>query len=213
MAAEGFKVRSDLHIARKLWHVLTISIIIIIYHNLSREQAIVAYSVGAVICIGSDLLRQRFKLINRFFVALLGPFMRKHEVNSIAGTTYLVAGTLLVVLIFPKPIVKLTLMFLAVGDPIASYFGLRYGKDRIVGKKTLQGSMAAFFACTLIAIFFFLSKGVLPERLLIVSILAGLIAAASELIPIGKLDDNFTFPVICSFSLYGLFQLFGSELL
>lgn len=47
------------------------------------------------------------------------------------------------------------------------------------------------------------------DRILIVSILSGLIGAFAELIPIFKLDDNFTFPVVSSIGLWLLFYLFG----
>ena len=42
-----------------------------------------------------------------------------------------------------------------------------------------------------------------------VALLAGLIGAFSELVPIGKLDDNFVFPVLSATLLTGLLKLFG----
>jgi len=47
------------------------------------------------------------------------------------------------------------------------------------------------------------------ERLLMASLIAGLIGAVSELLPIGKLDDNFTFPVVSGTLLWMMFLLFG----
>lgn len=210
MTADSFKLRSDLHVARKIWHALAVLVVIIGYHNLSRREGIIALSIAAGIFIAFDLLRQHIAPLNKVLVGIFNPFMRQHEINGTAGTTWLLAGVLIVALIFDKQIVKLTLFFLAVGDPVASYFGVRYGKDKIVGNKTFQGSLAAFAACFVIGLIFFVSEGIMIERLLVVSLLSGLIGALSELIPVGKLDDNFTFPIISSFMLYGLFHLFGA---
>lgn len=104
---------------------------------------------------------------------------------------------------------SLTLILLATADPLASYFGLRYGKDQLFGKKTLQGSLAAFFSSVIISAIFYFSRGLMVDRLLIVSLLSGLIAAVSELLPIGRLDDNLTFPILSSTCLLGVFYIFG----
>jgi dolichol kinase len=47
------------------------------------------------------------------------------------------------------------------------------------------------------------------ERIVLVSILGGLIGAASELIQLRKFDDNMTFPIFAAFGLYVLFVVFG----
>ena len=112
MAVTSFKVRSDLHIARKLWHGLTLFTIIIFYHNLERTAALAAISIGALLFISIDVFRQRFHSLNRFVVSVFGPLMRKHEVRAFAGTTYMSVGILIIALFFPKPVVKLTLFFL-----------------------------------------------------------------------------------------------------
>lgn len=210
MLVTSFKARSDLHISRKLWHSMALLVIIVFYHNLDRMAALRAMAVGALLFIAVDLIRLKSHTVNRYVVSVFGPFMRKHEVNSLAGTTYMAIGILIIAFIFPKPIVKLTLFFLAVGDPVASYFGLRYGRDRIVGNKTLQGSIAAFVACTIIAFIFYSSANIMTDRLLVATLLSGLIGALGELIPFGKMDDNFTFPLVSAFGLYGLFYLFGA---
>lgn len=207
---KSFKVRSDLHLARKAWHLLSVLLIAVIYHNLSRQESLAALAIATAVFVSIDILRKYIKPLNKIMVTAFAPVMRKHEIQGIAGTTYLLTGALIVFFLFDKSIVKLTLIFLAVGDPVASLFGLLYGKDRIIGKKTLQGSIAAFCVCSIIAFFYYLSGSLMLDRLIIASLLSGLIGALSELIPIGKLDDNFTFPLISAFLLYGLFQLFGA---
>jgi dolichol kinase len=135
--------------------------------------------------------------------------MRKHECHSISGMTYLYLGTAIILFLFDKKIVTLTLLFLAFGDPIASYFGIKYGRDKIFSNKSLQGTMAAFATCTVIAMIFYYWNNLMTERLLIVAPLSGMIGAVAEATPVGKLDDNLTFPVISATCLWVLFHLFG----
>lgn len=204
-----FKQKTDIHLARKIWHCLGISFMAAVYYfGGPRLSWIILLSVAAVI-IPLDCLRQRRPALNRVTHKIFGPFLRKHEENSISGMTYLFLGTFFLMLVFRRHIVVLTLLFLAFGDPFASFFGIRFGKDRIIGNKTLQGTLGAFAVCTLTAGLYYYFNNLMIERLLIVAPLSGLIGALAELVPIGKLDDNLTFPVLASCLLWLLFQIYG----
>jgi len=52
-------------------------------------------------------------------------------------------------------------------------------------------------------------SSMMTERILIVSILGGLIGAAAEVVPVADLDDNFVLPVVSSCLLYGVYAVFG----
>lgn len=203
------KRRSDLHLARKIWHFSGVITIAIFYHNLSRANAIQWISFIAFLFILIDILRLQSPKLNTSVISVLRPIMRENERNNLAGTTYLLLGTFFIIALFPASIVKLSLFFLAVADPVASYFGIKFGKDKIIGSKSLQGTVAAFISCTIISALYFFSQNLMTERLLIVSVLGGLIGAISELLPVGKLDDNFTIPVSSAIMLWGLLELFG----
>ncbi|MGE0633132.1 MAG: diacylglycerol/polyprenol kinase family protein [Pseudobdellovibrionaceae bacterium] len=203
------KKRSDIHWARKIWHMGTVLTMALIY-GLAPES----FSVGLLIFFGLlfiplDLLRQKKEKLNRTLVSLFRGVIRAHEVHKIAGTTYLILGVSIVLLFFPKPIVLLTLLFLAIADPMASYFGIRFGKDKIFGHKSVQGFAAAFVACTVISFAYFYWNNLMLDRIYIVALLAGLSGAVAELVPIGKLDDNLTLPVLSALFLWVIFSLFG----
>ena len=210
MSVDSLKLRSDLHIARKLWHSIALLAVIVAFHNLDRQSALFYLTIGSGLFVAVDLLRLQIQALNDFVFKVFGPFMRKHEFSSIAGTTYMAISILIIVFFFPKHVVKLTLFFIALADPIASYFGLKYGKDRLIGKKTLQGTLAAFVICTFISLLFYLSRNMMGGHVLVASLISGFIGALGELIPFGKLDDNFTFPIFSSIGLYGLFSLYGA---
>lgn len=209
MADNHLKHRSDLHLARKFWHTLGVLLIVVIYHNVNRSTAVQLITLFTAVFIVADLLRLQLPSMNKAVISIFHPFLRESEREHIAGTSYLLTGVFIIIILFPKDIVSLTLLFLAVADPLASYFGVLYGKDKLIGNKSLQGSLAAFTSCAVIATVFYFSKNLMTERLLIVSILSGLIGALAELIPVGKLDDNLTFPIISASCLWGVFYLFG----
>jgi len=203
------KPRTDIHLARKVWHFFGVIAIMVIYHNVTRPVALQLLMLLGSFVIFVDLLRQRVDWLNRFAVRAVGPLMRDSEEKSLTGASFLMIGVFICVALFPTNVVKLSLLFLAVADPLASYFGVRYGRDKIFGNKSLQGSAAAFLACTLVSGGYYLSQDLMVERLVVVSLLSGFIGAVSEAVPVGKLDDNLVLPVLSSGLLFGLFRLFG----
>ena len=203
------KQHHEIHLARKIWHFLGVVFIAVCYHNLERQEAIQWLLILGTIGILIDLLRLSNSKLNAWAIRIMGPVMRDSEKNKLAGTTYLIVGVFVIVLFFDPLVVKLSLLFLALADPMASYFGIRYGKDRLFGRKSLQGSLAAFITCFLISVFYFYSKDLMLDRLFIASLLAGLAGAISEAAPIGKLDDNLVLPILSSTLLYFIYLVFG----
>jgi dolichol kinase len=210
MKAVELKRRSDMHWARKVWHMGGVSIIALAYSILPEKLSLTLLTLAWLCFVPADFLRFRYPALQDFLLTAFRPVMRQSEVDRLAGTTYLLTGLLLVALIFPPPIVLLAMMFLAFADPIASYFGIRFGKDKIFGEKSLQGTMAAFFVCSLLTFYFLTTHLLMTDRLIVISLLGGLIGALAELIPVFKLDDNLTLPLISASCLWVLFQVFGA---
>jgi len=205
----NLKRRTDVHMARKIWHFVGVLVIVACYLTMSRPFALQVLIVLSALVIFVDIYRQRSVALNNLVLRVGSRIMRDNEKSGLTGSTYLMLGVLFIVALFPSKVVVLSLLFLAVADPIASYFGIRYGRDRLWGRKSLQGTMAAFFACTVVAAGFFYLHGMMIERILIVSILAGLIGAFAEVVPVGKLDDNLVLPVLSAGLLWILYYFFG----
>lgn len=212
MVARVFKRRSDMHLARKTWHMLGVLTMLAIHQRVSRETAILLLLATMLVFVVPDVIRQYSSKLNEIFVGMFQSLIRESEVHKLSGNSYLISGVLFIVLFFPVKIVSLTLLFLAFADPIASCVGILYGKDKIWGHKSLQGFLAAMGVCTVCTFGFLYAHNMLMERIVVVSLLAGLIGAFSELIPIGKIDDNFTLPVMSATGLFLLFSLFGANL-
>lgn len=204
-----FKQRHDIHWPRRLWHFVGVMAMVVLYQRLTRDEAVRLAILFTTIWVGLDVLRLFFSPLNRILTKIFGPFMRESERNRLAGSTTMLLGVTLIVFLYPKVVVLLTLLFFAIADPLASLVGIRYGKDKLIGNKSFQGSLAAFAVCAILALVYCWLLGLMTERLVIVAVLSGLIGAISELIPVGKLDDNFIFPVMSASLLTLMFELFG----
>jgi diacylglycerol kinase (CTP) len=203
------KARTDIHLARRIWHFVGVMVIYFLYwwtppaHN---KLTALAFSVPL---IAIDVTRLFYPPLNKAMMVLFKPFMREAEKHRLAALSFMLAGATINIFIFPRPVVYLSLLFLGIADPVASFIGIRYGKDKLIGNKSLQGSFAAFAVCFLITAVFLIWQHLMMERLFIVCLLSGLIGAVSELMPVWKLDDNLVFPVLSAFLLTGLFHVFG----
>lgn len=204
-----FKKRSDLHLARKFWHSITVFLMAVVYYYLPNQWSGLVLFAACLIFIPLDFLRKKNEKLNRILLRLFQPIIRQNEVQGIAGTTYLLAGVFVVYLFAPREIMLLTLLYLAFADPIASYVGIKFGKTKIFNGKSLQGSSAAFFVCAAMTFIVLSFQNLFVDHIWLLSVLGGLLGSAAEAIPIGKLDDNFSIPVVSAIGLWILFSLFG----
>lgn len=205
---EHYKKRSDVHLARKIWHVTTVFSMFLCWMLLPFWVCIALLVLGWISFVPADILRLKNPELNTKLTKMFKLIMRQNELDRLAGTTYLITGTILIAALFPNSIVALSLLFLAFADPIASYVGILFGKDKIFGHKSVQGFIAAFIVCSVLTYAFLYIKNV-NEYILIVSLLSGVVGALAELIPVAKLDDNFTMPVLSSIGLTVIFYLFN----
>ena len=190
--------RSDLHILRKLWHISTGSIGLYLFFQSSFSQNSWAKIVLCIAVFGFvvDFIRGRSQAVNDLVVKLMGPVMRRSEKNGFTGLPFYALGVSLSLFFYSRDIAILSTMFLVFSDPLSSFFGVLYGKDKILPNKSLQGAVAGFFTCYLITLFYVINSSTLGTHLLIFSIVAGLIGTLSELVSAFHIDDNLTIPVI-----------------
>ncbi len=200
-----FALRSEMHILRKFWHVGTGITGLVVYHAARVDQM----HMGKFLLLLSlctfliDTLRLRSALIKRIMIPIMSPFMRDCERESYSGLPFYALGVGLSLLIYEEKIAVLSIMFLVFSDPISSYFGIKFGKDKLVGNKSLQGTMAGFVTCYFLALFYSLSSagGVADSfNILAFSLIGALIGAAAELFST-RVDDNLTIPLFSGLGL------------
>lgn len=190
--------RSDLHILRKIWHISVGSLVLYFFIRSTEPQFYWACFVMflAVAGFATDFTRRKYPGLNKIVIKFMGPLMRRSEREGLSGFPFYALGCSLSLFFYQKDIAILSIMFLIYSDPISSFFGVLYGKDKILPNKSLQGAVAGFFTCYLICLFYLINTSTIGTHLLTFAIIAGLVGAASELISAFNIDDNLTIPVV-----------------
>ena len=206
--SQSFRLRSDLHIARKLWHMATGLLGLALYRKsgLSTDVMASLLLVFSGLSFLVEFLRLNNEKMNQFLMTFMKPVMRESEKNSISGMPFYALGISLSLFFFPEKIAVLSVLFLIFADPIASFCGILYGRDKILPNKSLQGTVAAFSVCYIVTLVYGLIHTAPSMNLLIFSVLAGIIGCVSELCS-QFVDDNLCIPVISGLGLF-LINLF-----
>ncbi len=210
----GFARRGDLHLLRKSWHFLMGMLIVTLYQTgrCTREQGIRVLLFFLALNVSSECLRLRYPSFNLWILKFWGPLIRRHEVQTMSAIPQYLLAALLMVSCFPKAIAVLSLLYLAVGDPVASLCGILWGhlgpRFSFAPDKSMVGTAASIVVCIALS---WIYLGVMGVNTFWVGFLGGMVGGTAELVPLGW-DDNFTIPVISGVGLWFLFQIFGLAL-
>ena len=193
----GLHLRSDLHLARKCFHMSGALTLLVPYLVLGVSREMMAAVLGTVLAavMSLEYARARWGWVNGLTVRVLGPIMRDTEVNQLSGIPFYMASCLFAFLIFPRHITVLAILYLAFGDPSSSFFGVLYGRNKIFPNKSLQGTLGGFTVCAIVTFAYLSWQGVEREFVLLLSFLGGFAGAVAELLPL-NIDDNFAIPVL-----------------
>jgi dolichol kinase len=206
--------RESIHWKRKVFHALGIGVVAFTYAltSVGRGQALAILGAVAFIFSGLDLLRFYVPSLNQKVRKDFGSLMRDYELNGLSGSTWFFFSSLISIALFPKLPVALGFLYLAFGDPLASWVGLRWGRRRLPGGKSLEGSLT-FFAVSAVSgvLLLVLGPGLSVPLGAAVALAAGsaAIAAFAEWLPIKGLDDNFVVPIAASAAGAGLLLVLG----
>lgn len=198
----SLQVRSDLHLARKIWHVSTGLLGLAAYYhfNLSTQFTANALLTVAFLGLTFDLARLRFESFNELAVKLAKPLMRESEKYSLSGLPFYALGVALSLHLFPEKLAILSILFLIFSDPISSLVGILYGTDKILPNKSLQGCFAGFATCYILTMAYGLYYHLSSFDLVIFSLFAGALGSFSEIFS-GRIDDNLSIPLISGLGL------------
>lgn len=197
------RLRTDLHITRKVWHMATGLIGLAFYFKsgFSVETVATTLLIFSACSFLVEYARLRNEKMNQLLMVVMKPVMRESEKNSVSGMPFYALGVSLSLFFFPERIAILSVLFLIFADPIASFCGILYGRDKILPNKSLQGTIAAFSVCYIVTLVYGLIHASPSMNLLVYSILAGIIGAISELCS-QFVDDNLCIPVISGLGLF-----------
>jgi dolichol kinase len=137
-----------------------------------------------------------------FIKLVFGPLLHAHEQKTISSATWYATSITICTLLFSYEFLILGVLSLAIGDPMAALIGRKWGRIKLIHRRTLEGSLAfwvsAFLICWLDLFLFHQISGKAlvfsTAQALLVAGSAGLGGSLGELFSKG-IDDNFSVPI------------------
>jgi dolichol kinase len=162
---------------------------------LSRSTLIVLGAGILGLFILMDVIRRVSPTWNeRFVQRIFGAISRPGEAHRVPSATYYVAALTLGAILLPQHGIEVGALILGLGDPAASLVGKRWGRRKLIGEKSLAGSLAFFVVGTIAATtLLVLVRPALGLGAVAIAAAAALAGALVELLPV---EDNLTIPLV-----------------
>ena len=177
---------------RKLVHILS-SVIPLTFYYLNNKDLLPLFIICSLILVLFDFLRCNVNYFQFIANLLFKNIIRKMELNSISGASYVLIGCALTLSIFNLKIAIISLFILSISDSIAAIIGIRYGKTKLLNK-SLEGTFG-FFCST--AIIITLSTNLSLMNLTLTAIIISFI----ELFSNKFINDNLSIPLSSAIAL------------
>lgn len=189
-------------IKRKIFHLTALLYVVgIIY--LPRATYLGIIGLLLVLAVSTEILRFRRPAFNEWLQRQFGGLFRKKEVHHFCGVTYMLLGVFLTALVTgPLPLAVAALLYLILGDAVASLVGMRLGGPHWPGStRRVSGSAACFIVCLLIGVVL-LRPGYGWHGV----VLGAAVATALEW-GLLSFDDNLTIPIGAALALLAAYAI------
>lgn len=177
-------------ISRKLVHLIAL-LIPILYYFLPKQTSILILALFTLIFIVIDYIRLHIGSFKKLFLMLFGQLLRRKELYTLTGGSYLLIASLISMLVFSKEVFIPAILFLVIGDTVAALFGIRFGRIRLF-RKTVAGTLSCLVVCLIIA--YLVSKLPKDNLKLSIGIVGAVIATIVEALPV-EVNDNVIIPI------------------
>jgi dolichol kinase len=194
--------RSLPHSVRRAYH-LGMGVLCFLLYAFWLDQASATFLIAALggPLILFDILRLNSSSVRNLVLRYFGPLMRRNEMLRVTGNSFFILGIFCAVAFFSKPVALLSILYLAVGDPIAAFVGTRFGRTKLWSGKSLEGALANAAASFLVTwIFFLLYLGKPGFAGVFGGLIGAFVSTSSELVPL-EIDDNFSVPLLAAIQL------------
>ena len=221
--------RKSIHLLRKVFHALAGILMAGAYEYIftTQKEAAFFFACFFAFVASGEILRLYFldSAISKLVFRVMSILARNYELKQASGMVFFVAGVLSVIILFPKKIAILSILFLSFGDPCASACGIKLGYlgPKFSNGKSLVGTAGGFLACAITTFVYLSLSGVGVggwQTLTLVSVLGGVAGAIPETLcgrvhngeggPI-DVDDNLAVPIGSGLVLYVLLYVLGLD--
>ena len=187
-------------VGRKGYHLLGLLIpLIYLYSDVPRLIALIVVAGLWIVAAVFDVVRLNVPSFNEFALRFARGLIRQEEKRALNGMVFYMLAAFLVILFWERWVAALSLIVLVVGDSFAALVGLAWGRHKIWGGKSLEGSLACLCSVFLICLLF-----IPPDRALAVAIITTLV---ESLPTVAIINDNFFIPLASSAALVLTYQL------
>ena len=147
--------------------------------------------IALILCFtGIELARFRAVTLQRWLGLRLALFLRSEEERRLTGATYFLLGATITVILFPRNIAALAILFLAFGDPVAAAVGVWKGRTKLWGR-AWGANLACLATCMVIGAAMSLRT---HEPALLEAEMGAVFGTLFQALP-WRIDDNLTIPV------------------
>ena len=180
-----------IEIKRKLFHLLGLIYVVGLVY-IPRTAYIWVLTAAVALIFIAEQIRLRVPAVRSWCERKISHMFREHERRKLSGVFWMIDGVWITVLLLPPvPLAATALLYLLLGDGIASLAGKRLRGPKWPGsQKSVSGSAACFAMCLFIGVTL-----LRPRYYDWSGIVAGaFVATVMEGLP-WRFNDNFTIPV------------------
>jgi dolichol kinase len=168
-------------IRRKGIHLIGL-VVPLLYWAAGKFVTLCFIAFWMILFIAGEVYRLR-RGIPKEIEKVAAPMMRKHERRSMGGHVFFALGLFIAVFLYERDIAIAISLIMVLADGAAAIVGKRFGRIRLIGEKTLEGTLTLICVAFIVAIWF-----VGWAVALVGAVIAGLV----ELMPV---DDNLSIPI------------------
>jgi len=183
--------------ARNAFHIASgVGCILLVQHVLTPGMTIAVAGFFTVLGWTFEFTRRRFAFMNRLLMWILGPFAHPHERHRINSSTWFTSALFVLSLTSEPVAISVALAVLAFGDPFAAIVGRRWGRTKLVNRRSLEGStaFAVIGGAAALVVMMVYAPGMSLGAMVATALAASVFGAVAELF-CNTVDDNLAVPL------------------
>ena len=182
--------------ARAIFHVLSaVSCLALVFVLSPRQLPWVAVGFAGW-AWSLETLRRISPRANDVLMRFFAPIVHRGERHRVNSATWYMTALVVLTLTYAPTVMVVGVAVLGFGDPAASLIGRRFGRRKLINRRTLEGSVAFVIAGTVASftIVQLIPSGPAVGISLLIAVCASVVGAVAELLS-RRVDDNFSIPL------------------